>query len=178
MSNDINLLPRTKASKSQDEKYKYLLRRVAVGFVIVTVLAAIGIFTLRVISPTQVLKQNENGYLTSIGFSQLKIAKLLFIQSRVKAIDQLLNSRISYADTISSIKSGIPSNVKIDSFVLTRVKIIITATSNTLSSLDDFLTKTSSILSARPNFKKLIISNIVADETSRSYHISIEADSL
>lgn len=137
------------------------------------------LFFLLTINPSfSTVKQQENSVLTSLSFTQGKIARYLLIKNRLSGIQQILKRRYPMDTVLSTIEDKIPDDVNVDSISIANKAAFITLSSSSLLSLDTAMSNLSSLLANKQIFKKITVQSVIANPQTSRYTAAIQGDLL
>ncbi|MDO8460959.1 MAG: hypothetical protein Q7S38_00800 [bacterium] len=174
--NEINLLPHVRESLVKSQRAVRIIRLISAVFLFLTAASSLGLFFLNLSSPLSSLKQEENKLLSELSLHKEKMENMLVAKERLKYISGILAKRRNYETEIELITSQLPSQVTVDSFSASQNAITITASSDSLFSLNKFTDHLTDITLNKKIFDKVSFDNLVFDGTNSKYSLSIKAD--
>lgn len=155
-----------------------LFKRLAVFALLFTGGMSVLFFLLTINPSFSTVKQQENSVLTSLSFTQGKIARYLLIKNRLSGIQQILKRRYPMDTVLSTIEDKIPDDVNVDALSIANKAAFITLSSSSLLSLDTAMTNISSLLANKQIFKKITVQSVIANPQTTRYTVSIQGDLL
>lgn len=176
--NNINLLPKIRESLIKTQKTIRTVRIIAVILLFLTTISSISLFFLSLSSPLSTFRKEEDKLLLELSSHKEKMENMLIVKERLKYISGILQKRRNYEKEIELITSGLPSQVTVDSFLVSQNAITITTSSNSLSYLKEFSDHITDMVFSKKIFGKVSFDNLVFDGTSSKYNLSIKADLL
>lgn len=178
MKTDINLASGVLVESVSKSKTLKILRIAAISSVIFITAISILLFSLiNQISPDNVKKQKDK-ILFSIKFLHDKQAKIAIVNSKIADISKILDNRTNYESEINTFLEKIPNDVSINSFEIDKAKVAITASSDSLSSIDSMLNTFIEMTAKKQIIKSLTIGSLTSDQKSGNYSLSIKANKL
>src|SRR5688572_10225393 len=137
---DINLIKR-ETSKVAARRLKYL-RILAVAVACIVALSSSTLFIATRQNSIDSLKAQQNVLLQNITLFGDKAAKINFLNDRVRNIESVIKERKAYTSTVATILDGLPSNVTTSSLTLSEEDMLLTVSSSSLASVNEFLNST------------------------------------
>lgn len=177
MNDDINLL-RRRTKTAQPKNILVVLRLVSIVLLFTTAFVSVALLFLQLRSPVGDLKKEEITVLSNASALAPKTAKFLFVVDRLKAMSDITQKRPRLDATLQTMQTLVPQNVSVVSLNIERTSISMTTTSTSLTSIDALITNFTNALETKKLFKKVIVSGIATDPTSRQYSLSLTADPL
>lgn len=178
MNSDINLILDRKKQASDKAKRVARLRIFAGISLGIIIFSSSILFLVNQVSGIDLLLQKEQQDIARISALQKRIGKELLLQKRLADIQAILSSRSSPDTVIQQITAGMPSDVHIDSFTLTKKNVSLTVTSSFLPSLDTFTKYLLNKASSKQSFKTFTINSVIADPKNQKYILSFDTDLL
>jgi Tfp pilus assembly protein PilN len=178
MNKEINLLKGKQKDTFEKETRVKIARIVAITVLVCTVGSSLGLFLVNQFSIAQNSLQREKNVAQNMSFFQKKIGTLLLVESRMTDIAAVLVQRSHLDSSIQSLISGMPSNVHIDTFSITKKDVSVTVVSSDLASVNTFLDSVIDKVNKKQLIKKLTVNNIIADTQLRKYILSFQGEFL
>lgn len=178
MSSTINLVQGENKESLQDKKRVLVLRYISIIFLSFVALLSILLFFLNNRISPEAVKNQENATLQKLSLIKDRSAKLDLLNDRLRNITNILVTRKKYSSTLSSILGQLPAGTAITGFTIDKSGIVMTATSNSLLSLDQFLNNITKIGLTEHILKDVTIEGLSIDKTSGTYSLSLKANSL
>lgn len=171
MNSDINLIKR-ETSKISAKRLKYL-RIASIVIASLVALTSVALFITTRQNSLESIKAEQNSLLQNISSLQEKAAKLNFLSDRLRNVESITNERKNYIKTVSAILDGLPSDVLTTSLTLDKNEVLLTVSSSSLSSINEFLNNTIEVAQEKHLLRDLIIENLAAQ--SRQYSLTLKA---
>lgn len=178
MNNNINLLPKKKITDDSQQVLLVFCKRLSIITLLLTAGMSVLFFLLTINPSFSSVKQQENSVLTSLSFTQGKIAKYVLIKNRLTGIEKILKNRYPMDNVLSTIQQKIPNDVNVDAISMTNKTSFITLSSPSLLSLNTALTNVSSLLTSKEIFKTITVQSIIANPQTGKYTVTLHADLL
>lgn len=171
MNSDINLIKRETGGRSA-KRLKYL-RILSIVIASLVVLTSVALFIATRQNSLEGVKAEQNSLLQNILSLQEKAAKLNFLNDRLRNIESITNERKNYIKTVNIILDGLPSDVLTTSLTLDKNDVLLTVSSSSLSSINEFLNNTIEVAQEKHLLRDLIIESLAAQ--SRQYSLTLKA---
>lgn len=170
MNSDINLIKKeTRVSAKRLRVFRFL----AVVIALFVALSSITLFVFTRQNSLDSVKAEQNSILQSISLLNQKAAKINFLNDRLRNIEAIMAERKNYIQTVNFILDEMPSNVQIASLTLDKENILLTASSSSLSAINEFLNNTIKFTDERHLLKDLTIENLSAQ--GGEYSLTLKA---
>lgn len=173
--NEINLLPNRKKNRLENDTTQGTLRVVSSVALALVILISISLFLLVRFNGLDTIQQSQNNTLTSLTLLHNKTAKILLIHDRLTAIQSILNSRSSLEASIDEIIQGAPSDISFDEFSIAQGQLTMTASSQSLSSLDTLNTTLTNMVLQKRGIKNYIVNAFGLDQITGKFALQITA---
>ena len=178
MKADINLALGALVESAQKSRLLRILRITALASITLILIASVSLFLLiNSISPDKIKKEKDQ-ILFSIKFLNERQAKIAIVNSKIADISKILDNRTNYESEINTFLEKIPNDVSINSFEIDKAKVAITASSDSLSSIDSMLNTFIEMTAKKQIIKSLTIGSLTSDQKSGNYSLSIKANKL
>ncbi|OGH39346.1 MAG: hypothetical protein A3B44_02180 [Candidatus Levybacteria bacterium RIFCSPLOWO2_01_FULL_38_21] len=178
MKADINLALGALVESAQKSRLLRILRITALASITLILIASVSLFLLINSTSTDKIKKEEDKILFSIKYLHDKEAKILIINERLNGISKILGSRGNYDLLMNAFLQKIPQDTSVDSFGVDKNKIVLTVSSDSLSSMDDLIDSFIDMVEKQQIIKNLTIESLTSDRISGIYILSIKADRL
>lgn len=170
MNNDINLLAQKEGAKTSDSKYVLVARIVAVSTLLIVAFSAVILFVLRLQSPLEKLKAEEEGITKQLLALSGKRLKLVIIKERLQDIADIIKRRPEFDKKIELLETHISSGVTISNLRIDNTKIQFTASSSSLQSIEEFF---SALIETTADTQKKVYKRVSYDSLSLSSNSSV-----
>lgn len=175
MSKGINLLGNEKQiSAKPASKRLNLLRTVAIGLLFSISAVSITFFILILLSPLPALKKQEEGALATLSQSHPDVAKLLFIDDRLKSSKAIITKRINFDESLDKVLKKMPGGIAITALTMNKETVSITVTSSSLANLDTFLNNLVTSVDKKEDFSKITLVNFITNETNSQFILTVD----
>jgi hypothetical protein len=178
MPKEINLLPQTKLDILQQETTIRIVRTISIGFFIMSICMAIGIFFLNRDTSLANLQAQKQTLHSNLGFLHDKAINNQLLLDRVRKIQSLQKTQASFIADIDIVQLLIPTGVIVDSLTLDQLSLILGVSSPSLEPINTFLGKVNDLYVKKTFFKRITIDNVSADSHTGRYSVAIHADLL
>lgn len=168
---DINLIKRE--STHVAAKRLRILRIVSLFAALVVVLSSVVLFVATRQASLEPIKQEQNALLQNISLLQERAAKLNFLNDRVRNVESIIKERKNYTGAVSIILENLPSNVSTSSLTLSEEDMLLTVTSSSLASINEFLNTTIAVSEENHLLRDLTIESLTSQE--RQYILTLKA---
>lgn len=181
MNDDINLLrQKEKAARTLDSKYVIFARIIAVLALLIVAFSAILLFALRLLSPLEKLKAEEESITKQLLAMSGKRLKLVVIKERLQEISDIIKRRPEFDKKIELLETHISSSVVLSNLRIDNTKIQFTASSPSLQSIEEFfdaLIKTTTNPQKKV-YKRVSYDSLSLSSTSNTYTVNIFIETL
>lgn len=175
MNNAINLLPKTKETKTVHHSSRIkVVRALAMGSLFLVVIFSIVLFILVNFSPLPSLQEEEQERLTEFSRSRPKMAKIVLMNDRLGDISKILKKRTYYNLAIDQMQAELPVDARIDMLKIDKQAISVTVTSGSLLSLENFLENISKLTEQKKFIGQLTLSKLTANTQNAQYSLSLD----
>lgn len=171
MNTDINLLGGKESQ--QGNVFSTLIKRVAIFLLVIVVLLSVVFFILKSGSQLSNLQAEEGELITQLSKFNVKIAKYLFIDDRLKSSQTIVAKRPNFDKSITLLKKDIPVTISLDSLSLSQHEFSLTLSSVGISGMHEYLEKVQNELSKDPMVTSLTIDNVSYDNKNNRYSVTI-----
>ncbi len=180
MSDDINLIPKQKKESAVAKKNVSTFRIVATIFVVVIAVLSVGVFLLRITSPLNSLKKQENDLLSSLVAMKDKTVEYSLLSNKIKDISDIVTGRPDLQDAIETLQEQIPADIVIGSVSIdsTGKTFKVDLSTGSLTSVDTLLNNMEVLTAKKSLVKKVVLDGFVSNPVSGSYTFSLSADLL
>ncbi|QQG40690.1 MAG: hypothetical protein HYV37_04000 [Candidatus Levyibacteriota bacterium] len=173
MNDKINLLKGSKAKRFRQEKILKIIRISSVVSLTLVVLTSLIFFFLKFRLGVESLKEKENAAISQITAVSKKAGKLLYAESRIKDISDILKKRSTFDGVITETVNVIPSNITVQSLNLDKKNLSMTITSSSLLSIDKLLNGFENLSENKKIFAKITLEGLTVDPKTGKYTISL-----
>ncbi|MGH7245709.1 MAG: hypothetical protein ACREGI_02120 [Candidatus Levyibacteriota bacterium] len=173
MDTNINLVRKKDESLLQKERTLFIARVGAVISVTFIFCFAVVLFLLSRDPTLPDLQAQQNHAVSTLSLLHPKTATNLLVQDRVKRINQILNVRSSFDQTVNDFQQQIPPELDLDTFSLTQTTVTVSVTSSSLQAIGKFIDNLTQMVKDKKILKSVTIDGIIADEKSGIYSLSI-----
>ncbi len=153
-------------------KLSTLLNRLAIILFVVTALASVGIFVLSRDTSYSLLLGQENQLTTEILLLKDKASTMYQLKNRLASISTILKTRQPY-DAIFSTSIAQLGDSSVQSYSLSPDSISLTVTSDSLVTLNSWLSSLQAQIQAKSYFSKLSVDSLLFVDKLNSYVLSI-----
>lgn len=178
MNSSINLI----STKNDDLELKLkrlrIVRSIAVASLVLIVLMSVGVFILTLQVPLASIKKEEASTLNDISYLHDKAAKLYLANDRVSNINNIIAKRKNYSEVVNKIVGLMPSDLSIDSLTITDQAILLTVSSNSLQSINQFLNSYVDFGNKGKPIDSVSVDNLVVNTKTGRYSLSFKAQVL
>src|SRR6266404_3434707 len=136
----INLLRTEGKEVVKLGKRKYYLRLISIIFLFFVAISSITLFVLANRLSPESVKRDQDVALKAITSQKDKQAKYSLLTDRLSNINQILKSRKNYTSTLNSLIAQVPDGVSTTAMSVDNGNITLTVSSNSLLSINKFLT--------------------------------------
>lgn len=176
MNSNINLiLPKDKEFVERQKKGK-VLNATAVVFPILIGIVSLAVFLItQAINPTAIRRQQDET-INEIAKLQDKKIKFFIVKDRLENIDGILKKRINFAENINNILSKTVSGVSLVNLDIDSKKVILTLSSLSLKSLDEFINSLIVMAERKEIIRSLKLDSLTFNEKENEYLVSLSSD--
>lgn len=178
MNEDINLVPGKRKTEAAQKKLLAKLRLFSIILLAITAFFSVSLFLLKLQSPLPSLRKEENNLLTSLSLLSQKSAKILIMKNRLNEIVILEKKRKRLDETIGAVIEGAPSDLSLNSLNVDKKSVSVTASSNSLSSLNIFLDGLVDKAVKGKTFNKITLDSLSLDSKGNRYVIAVTLELL
>lgn len=175
MNTDINLLPQRKGNILTSQQVILRMQMAALLSVMITISLGIGVFLLNQANSPQRLQAQETALTASVNGSKNKAIKQLQLIDRLNHIQTIIHNRSSLQKNIILVQQQVPPNVSIKTFSLDSKELNLEVSANDLTAINTFLTNMTTLLHTKKFIKKMTVEDVVADQKTGRYSLSIDA---
>lgn len=172
MNEDINLIPGKRKVALEQKSLIRKLRILAVVFLATVAFFSISLFLLKLQSPLPFLQREKNMALTNLSLLSQKTVKLFLVKNRLKEIAVIEKKRQRLDETINAVIEGVPQDVLLSSLNVGKKDVSITASSNSLSSVNIFLDRLVDKVLQKKVFSKITLDSLSLDSKGNRYIIA------
>lgn len=170
---DINLLPKKNLGLFQRDQTILIARSIAALSVIFVLSSFVGILLLgRNYSVADIETQQQN-IRTKLQTQHTKTIQELMLLDRMKHISTILKTRSLLIDKITALQKLMPATITIEVLSITPQTLNLTVESPSLDSLKGFLDGLTTLLQSKKLLKKLTINNVVINQRTGLYTVSV-----
>lgn len=173
MSDNINLISQKTKGFEHQKKIVKRLRIVSAICLSLLLLMSIILFTLKLGSIQSSLDKEKNSLLTDISRQSSKIVKLLLVSDRLTGISDIILKRPIIEKTILSLTSEMSKDMMIDSLNIKDKEVSLSVASGSLLTLGNFLDRMINKAIDKKSFTKITLGNLVLQEKTGNYLLSI-----
>lgn len=178
MNEDINLVPGKRKIALEQKKLVLRLRLFSIILLIITVFSSVLLFLLKLQSPLPSLQREKNTLLTNLSLLSQKSAKLLLMKNRLNEVAIIEKKRQRLDELIGSVLEGVPAGVSLGSLNIDKKTVSITASSNSLSSINIFLDRLVDKVVKGKIFSKITLDGLSLDNKANRYIIALTLELL
>lgn len=178
MSREINLLPKQSQNFLQKEKVFIIVQIVAYGSFILSLTLSLILFFLGQNNDIVRLQSQQKSLETSITLLQNKQLQYMFVSDRISRIQAILKGRNDFSAILQNIEKLIPDSVAIQSLSLDKKTISLIVTSDSLSSMGQFIDLVSSSVKNKKLLKHVTFDNVIANPIKGVYTLSMQGELL
>lgn len=174
MSNEINLLNKTKIQRNSSQKKSVkILRAISLVLLTFTVFCSLTLFFVSTRSTLSDLRAEESRGIENLQKQSSLLAKYLLIKERAGKLDPILSKRINLDRTIEQLQGQIPVDVIIDSLSVDQKNISVALTSQSVLALNKVIDDIS-LRNTKNTYKTIIIDGITYDKLKNNYLLAIK----
>lgn len=178
MSEDINLVPGKRKIALEQKKIVVRLRLFSIILLAITAFSSAALFLLKLQSPLPSFQREKNMALTNLSLLSQKSAKLLLMKNRLKEITIIEKKRQHLDEIIGSVLEGVPADVSLNTFNIDIKSVSITASSDSLSSMNIFLDRLVDKVVKGKIFNKITLDSLSLDSKGSRYILALTLELL
>ncbi|MBI2074543.1 MAG: PilN domain-containing protein [Candidatus Levybacteria bacterium] len=171
---EINLLPQKRYDPAKSRNIFLIFRIISFTLLILLFISSMVIFFIKLQSPLNSLKAEENMIIANIDSMKEKSIRNFIIHDRLLNISKVISQRTSYNVLVNQIVQNTPVSVSINSFSLDKKAVLLTISSSSLSSISTFLDNMVDLTIKKKFFSKITLSSLSLDGRNGKYFLSIE----
>ena len=176
MNSGINLLTtnkRVSALTPYVSKLK-ILRLFAMLLLFGVSAAAIIIFILIRVSPLPALQKQKSDSVRSLSQFHPQMSELAYINERLTSVSTVISKRTPFDDRISSLNAKLPPGLVITNITLNKTVINVTATANSLATVDAFLNNLTQAVEEKKEYSEVLLNSLSKDEENGKFTITVK----
>lgn len=176
MNTSINfVLPKGQEFLEQQKRAK-TINLIATSFPIMVGIISLILFLItQAINPVSIKEQQEET-INKIAKLQDRKIKLFIVNDRLDNISELLKGRRNFADNISTLLSRMPSQVSLENLEIDDKQILITASSVSLRSIDEFINNLIVMAEEKEVIHSLFLDSLTFEEGKNNYLVSLKSE--
>lgn len=179
MNNGINLLgKKNQAPISPGLRKLITLRLIAVWSLFGIAGFSIILFLLISLSPLPALIQQEKTALFTMSAHHQDVAKLLFVQDRLKTSSQILVKRPSFYEKLRAVQERMPNEVTITELSIDTEVIVVTVSSPSLPFLDTFTNNLLEAAANKEDFSEVVMTKLFTNEQTNTFTMTVSLTTL
>ncbi|MDP3988402.1 MAG: hypothetical protein Q8P80_04640 [Candidatus Levybacteria bacterium] len=175
---EINLISKRRNELLKSKKVLGIVRIVSGICLFFVLISSFAVFFLKFSSSLPSLKSDEENLLSDLSRSKMKLTKYSVVKDRLVNISDILSKRIDFDSIITLLVNDSPSDFQVDSVIVDKTKISLSATSGSLSSVNLFLNKLIDMSLNKKVFGKINLDNLSLDPTTGKYVFAVSSDLL
>lgn len=175
MSSSINLLKTEGKEDLRRTRTAYILRLISLVFLGFVGLISIVLFILNSRISVSSVKGEEAIVAQNISFQKDRVSKYYLLNDRIKGVENILNNRKNYTDSLNTLISQVPSDASISSLEIDKGDVSLTVNSGSLLPLNKFLNNMIDLSINKHAIKDMTIETLSIDTKTGSYSLSIKA---
>lgn len=172
MNENINLIPGKRKVVLEQKSLVKKLRILSIALLIAIVFSSVALFLLKLQSPLPSLQREKNTLLTNLSLLSQKTVKLLLVKNRLKETAVITKKRQRLDETIGAVIEGVPQDVLVSSLNVGKKDVSITASSNSLSSVNILLDRLVDKVLQKKVFSKITLDSLSLDSKGNRYIIA------
>lgn len=172
-SRNINLLPKKNREHVLYEKYLKIYSIFSIVFFILICFFSVSTLFLNKNSSIDSLENEKSVLLKNISANSEKISKYLFVNTRLKDINDVIVKRRYMDQTLDLIIKEIPDGISVNSVKVDKKTLTLTASSTSLQTLNIFIDSLVGIVSENKVFNQIILDGLSLDNKRGYYTLSI-----
>lgn len=176
MNTDINIiLPKNLGQIEHQSRIK-AARMIAFIFPLIVGAVSLGIFLfIQSINPASIIREQDDVKSQISKLDNRKI-KLFLVNNRVDNIKDLLQRRKDFFKSIDTVLTQMPDDLLVDTMDMDNKIILLTITSPSLSSVDQFLNNLIVMAKKKELISSLTLNSLTFDETKNNYLVSLKSE--
>lgn len=171
----INLLKTEEHESVSTLKRKFALKIISFVLLFFVLLSSIILFVISNRISPEAIKNEQGSILKNLTIQKEKQAKYGLLTDRLSNINQILKNRKNYTNTLNALVAQIPPGVNTTGLSVQDADITLTVNSNSLLSINDFLTKILDTVSKKHLIRDMTIETLTVDRATGTYSLSIKA---
>ena len=173
MQKEINLLPKRQVDFLQKESTSVGFRIIMVFSVIIVVCSFIIIFFLQRNYSVDAIQTQQAAITAKLSPLHGKIVQELTLNDRAKKITTILKTRAQLVNKMNLIQKQLPQDVAIDTLEISKTDVSLSVTSRSLTSLQKFIDALTDLVTQKKLLQKITIDNIMINQQSGTYSVTI-----
>lgn len=173
MNNDIDLLSRRKKTGIDGKKAAGIMREIAIVCLFLITSSSIALFFLKITFSLSTLKKEERVAVSNLSYYSDKTVKLFLIQNRTKNVSAILAKRPKYYEIVSDVAKQFPPGVGLSSINFEKKSILVSASSNSLSAMDQLFDNFLSAKISNKKINKVFLNGIGVNSIDGKYNFSL-----
>lgn len=176
MNTNINLVPPKSREYLEKQRREKIVNIFATTFpIIVGVISLIIFLVTQAVNPISIKKQQDET-INKIAKLQDRKIKLFIVNDRLDNISLLLEGRRNFADNINAFLSRMPADVSLDNLEVDNKQIILTASSISLRSIDEFINNLIKLAEKKEVVQTLFLYELTFEEGKNKYLVSLKSE--
>lgn len=175
MNKNINFLTIKNRKTAKKKKGLKAVRVIAVFSLVAVVFLSVLIYILNQRIYPKSLKLEHDSLLKKITVLHDKEAKHAILANRIENVSELLNKRVDYSKHINKFSETIPKDITVDAFKIDQKAILLTISSSSLRSIDEFINALIN-LGKDKEITVLLLNSLSMNEGSGAYSVSLTAN--
>ncbi len=171
----INLLRTEGPENVKVQKRKFVIRLISIVFLFFVVLTSITLFIISSRISPEAVRKEQDAIIRNLTLQKEKQAKYNLLIDRLVGINQILKTRKNYTNTLNALLSDVPQGVNTTGLSVENSDVTLTVNSNSLLSINEFLTKILDTVSKKHVIRDMTIETLTIDRATGSYSLSIKA---
>lgn len=171
----INLLRTEEHESEKTLKRKFALKIISFVLLFFVLLTSIILFIISSRISPEAIKSEQESVLKTLTREKDKQAKYGLLTERLSSINQVLGNRKNYTNTLNALIAQIPPGVNTTGLSVQDADITLTVNSNSLRSINDFMTKILDTVSKKHLIRDMTIETLTVDRATGTYSLSIKA---
>lgn len=177
MSDGINLLSRKTREQPVTRNYLLPFRIISFGLLMVVFLASLVLFVLKLQSPLESLKREEQSLLNNISVLDQKRGQYAFLNDRLKNISEILKTRPAFSEVLDTFSTIIPAGVNLSGISLDKKTAKVTFESNNLTEINNMLEATIALMQNDTTFaQRVALDELNYDNRRQVYSVAVLID--
>lgn len=171
--NAINLIS-SENSNVRKKRGIFILRTISIVFLSFIAFLSILLFVINNKLSTENVKASQAQVLEKISSNSSKNAKYNLLSDRLRIIKSLLTSRRDYTKTLDALLRQLPPDVNIKGLTLDKEDAVMTVSSTSLLSINEFLNNAVKNLNNKA-LRDITIEGLIIDKSSGTFSLSLKA---